>query len=229
MSLWERLVLAPILHLTMRAKRMHVYRQRAAARCTGRVLEIGIGSGLNLPFLGPAVDALTGLDPSRPLLERAARAARSTALPVELLEGVAEAMPFADASFDTVLSTWTLCSIGDVPRALAEVGRVLVPGGSFVFLEHGLSPQPHVGRWQRRLTPLWCRLSGGCHFDRDIERLLVESGFQLEELEAGYGPGPRVATWLSEGTARPSRLELARNGPAAQSASMIVAMGGSVP
>jgi ubiquinone/menaquinone biosynthesis C-methylase UbiE len=167
------------------------------------VLEIGVGSGLNLRAYPQAVTGVVGLDPSAKLLERAQRAAGALPYSVDLIEGSAEAIPLEDRSVDTVLTSWTLCSIPDVSRALQEARRVLTPGGRLLFAEHGRSPDPRVARWQDRLTPLWRRIGGGCHLNRPIGRLVEEAGFRIERLETGYMTGPRLMTFIYEGLARP--------------------------
>jgi ubiquinone/menaquinone biosynthesis C-methylase UbiE len=175
----------------------HVERQRRkvvpAAR--GRVLELGIGTGLNLAHYDPEqVREVVAIDPSRALLERARARAVESPVPVHLSEGTAEALEHDRASFDTVVVTYALCTIPAPARALAEVARVLAPGGLFVVLEHGASPDPGPRAWQRRLDPAWSRLGGGCHLGRPMRALIEEAGFDTGALEEGYLPGPR---WLN--------------------------------
>lgn len=201
MSLYERLVLPPLTHLVMRSRRLAAYRARLLAQAGGEVLEIGIGSGLNLPFYGPGVRRVIGVDPSVGVSSLAARAARRAAMPVDLLASSAEVLPLPDASIDTAVSTWTLCSIPDPLRALRELRRVLRPGGRLLFVEHGLAPEAGVARWQRRLTPYWRCCAGGCHLDRPVTGLIGDAGFTVTELATGYMPGPRVLTYLYEGAA----------------------------
>jgi SAM-dependent methyltransferase len=174
------------------------------ALATGTVVEIGAGSGLNLPYYGPQVERLYALDPSAPLLRMAQRAAAREARTVEWLEGQAEAIPLGPGIADTVVTTWTLCSIADPIRALGEVRRVLKPGGRLLFIEHGQAPDPGVRRWQARLTPTWRRVAGGCHLDRPIDGLLLAAGLELETLSTGYGVGPRPFAYLYRGMARPA-------------------------
>ncbi len=202
MSFYRERVLPSILHLAMRQKRLAGYRARLAAGAEGRVLEIGIGSGLNLPFYGARVSEVIGLDPSARLIAMAAGAAAESPAPVELVEASAEAIPLDDRSVDTVVTSWTLCSIGDVHRALGEARRVLRPGGRLLFVEHGLSPDPGVRRWQDRLTPLWGRIGGGCHLNRPIAGLIEGAGFAAERLETGYMAGPNPVSFMYEGSAR---------------------------
>jgi len=125
-------------------------------------------------------------------------------VPVTLVEGSAEALALDDRSFDTVVTTWSLCSIPDVRQALAEVRRVLRPGGVLLFVEHGRSPEPGIARWQDRLDPLWTRLAGGCHLNRAMDVLLSDAGFRLDALSTTRVPGPRTHTFLFEGRARPN-------------------------
>lgn len=159
-------------------------RRRCIARATGHVLEVGVGSGLNLPLFDPRrVVGVIGVDPSAPLLARAAQ--RACSVPVELCEAVAEQLPFDAGRFDTVVFTYTLCSVDDPAKALLEARRVLRPGGQLVFIEHGRSPDPSVFRWQRRLTPVWKHISGNCHLDRDVKREIEAAGFSIDEL-GGY-------------------------------------------
>jgi ubiquinone/menaquinone biosynthesis C-methylase UbiE len=203
MGFYEDRILPHVIHLTMRQDALDPYRRRVVAAAAGRVLEIGVGSGLNLPAYPRHVTAVVGLDPSAKLLERARRAAGAVPYSVELIEGSAEAIPLDDRSVDTVLTSWTLCSIPDVARALREARRVLTVGGRLLFAEHGRSPDTGVARWQDRLTPVWKRISGGCHLNRPIDRLVEEAGFRIERLEKGYMTGPRLMTFMYEGLARP--------------------------
>jgi ubiquinone/menaquinone biosynthesis C-methylase UbiE len=140
------------------------------------VLEIGIGSGLNLPYYGTTVEQVTGLDPSPKLLAMAREAARRASVPLELIENSAESIPLYNRSIDTVVTTWTMCSIPDVQRALGEMRRILKPGGHLLFVEHGRAPEPGVRRWQHRLTPVSRRIGGGCHLNRAISELIEGAG-----------------------------------------------------
>jgi ubiquinone/menaquinone biosynthesis C-methylase UbiE len=201
MSFYQRFILPRLIHMGMNRHDLEPYRERAASRAAGRVLEIGIGPGLNVPFYGGAVEEVIGLDPSAPLLAMARR--RPTMrLSIQFVEGSAELIPLEDQSIDTVVTTWTLCSIGDPVQALAEVRRVLRPNGVLVFAEHGRAPEPSVERWQNRLTPIWKRVAGGCHLNRPIGDLIERGGFRTERLENSYIPGPRALTFMYEGSAR---------------------------
>lgn len=168
------------------------------------MLEIGSGSGLNLPFYGAGVSRLYALDPSRPLLDMATRKRAQAGFPVEFLERSAEELPLASGSIDTVVTTWTLCSVPDPARALREARRVLKPGGALLFAEHGHAPEASVLCWQRRLNPLWARITGGCNLDRRIDRLICEAGFKILALETEYAKGPRPFTYTYWGRARPA-------------------------
>jgi ubiquinone/menaquinone biosynthesis C-methylase UbiE len=201
MGLYQDWVVPTLIDLSMRNKRLRPYRERVPGAAEGRVLDVGIGPGLNLPFYRRAREVF-GLDPSSRVLARAQDAAQHTH-PVHLLEGSAECIPLADRSMDTVVMTWTGCSIPDIRAALKEMRRVLNPGGRLLFVEHGRAPDPGVARWQERLDPLWVQVSGGCHLSRKIDDLLSEAGFRVEGLKTGYIPGPRIMTFLYEGAARP--------------------------
>jgi ubiquinone/menaquinone biosynthesis C-methylase UbiE len=168
------------------------------------VLEVGIGSGLNLPFYGADVVELDGVDPSPELLRRAQRRAKTLALPVRLHEASATQLPFSDGTFETAVMTWTLCSISEPEQALRELRRVLKPSGRLLFVEHGSSPDPGVAKWQRRIEPAWARLSGGCHVSRRMDELIRSAGFLLDDLSTGYLPGPRPFTFTYQGQARVS-------------------------
>jgi ubiquinone/menaquinone biosynthesis C-methylase UbiE len=203
-GLYYRYIFPRLLDLSMRSAEVQRYRQRLVPQARGRVLEIGIGSGLNLPFYGAEVEQLYGLEPSPELREMAARRAHRAHRDVELLDGSAEQIPLADESLDMVVSTWTLCTVVDVERALREVRRVLRPGGELSFVEHGLAPDAGVRTWQHRLSPLWARCAGGCHLDRRIDELIAAAGFRLDELHTEYAKGPRLMTYMYSGRARPA-------------------------
>jgi ubiquinone/menaquinone biosynthesis C-methylase UbiE len=206
LSFYERRVLPRLLHLVMQQENLAEYRRRVVPLARGRVLEIGIGSGLNLPLYGDGVDEVIGLDTSSQLLDLA-RSARSQSRvgSIDLIEGSAESVPIESASVDTVLTTWTLCSIPDARAALREMRRVLRPSGQLLFVEHGRAPTPGVRRWQDRLTPVWKRIAGGCHLNRPVSDLLEGAGFDVERVATGYTKGPKPMTFMYEGVARPRR------------------------
>jgi ubiquinone/menaquinone biosynthesis C-methylase UbiE len=160
------------------------YRQRTIEIARGLVLEVGSGSGVNLPLYGPAVARVVGLDPSPELLRLASRRAADTVIPVSLLRASAEHLPLADAVFDTIVMTWTLCSIPNPIAALTDMRRVLRPGGRLIFVEHGLSPEIRTARWQHWLTPYWKRIGGGCHLDRKMDDIIRSVGFQISAVTA---------------------------------------------
>lgn len=202
MSFYNRVVLPRLCHLAMRNRRLEPYRRRVIAAAEGRVLEIGIGSGLNLPFYGTQAREILGLEPSPALIAMARQAAKDVSPPVTLIEGSAEAVPLDDDSIDTVVTTWTLCSIPDAARALAEMRRVLRPNGRLLFVEHGLAPEADVRKWQNRITPAWSWISGGCHLNRPIQTMIETAGFQFDRMETGYAPGPKTMGFLYQGSAR---------------------------
>jgi ubiquinone/menaquinone biosynthesis C-methylase UbiE len=203
MGFYQNQIIPLLIDLTMRQRNLAAYRSRVVPAADGRVLEIGIGSGLNLPFYSRRVDHLIGLDPSPKLLSMARRNLRPDLSPVELIEGSAELIPLEDRSVDTVVTTWTLCSIPDARRALREIYRVLDPIGRLLFIEHGRAPDPNVRWWQDHLTPIWKRLGGGCHLNRAIKMLIEDAGFRFERIDTGYMLGPKPMTFMYEGSARP--------------------------
>ncbi|MEJ0049432.1 MAG: class I SAM-dependent methyltransferase [Rhodospirillales bacterium] len=201
MNLYDRYVLPRLLALVMRQELFVPFRKRIGAAAQGRVLEIGIGSGLNLPFYGPAVREVTGVDPSPVLLRLAGDRAAGLKLALAVRQGPAETLPFDDGSFNTVVTTWSLCTIGDPVAALREVRRVLAPGGRLLFAEHGLSPDASVARWQNRITPVWKHIAGGCHANRPIDRLIEAAGLRIDGLRTCYADGPRPMAFMFEGAA----------------------------
>jgi ubiquinone/menaquinone biosynthesis C-methylase UbiE len=203
MSFYQRRVLPYLLHLAMRQQQFVPFRRRVIGAAEGRVLEIGIGSGLNLPLYGPGVRSVIGLDPSPELLRMARTRVSAASTQIEFLEASAEAMPLDDGSVDAVVTTWTLCTIPEATQALAEMRRVLKSSGTLLFVEHGRAPEPGVAHWQDRLDPLWSRIAGGCHLNRKIDDLIAGSGFRIEALSNARLPGPRTHTFLYEGRATP--------------------------
>ena len=201
MGIYKKLVVPWLLELAMRNKRLVSYRQATIGAARGVVLEIGIGSGLNLPLYGPAVDQVCGIDPSPELLDRTRERITDAHVLVSLVRASAEQLPFADTAFDTLVMTWTLCSIPNPSAALAEMRRVLKPRGRLLFVEHGLSPEPRIKKWQHRLTPCWKRIGGGCHLDRKMDNLIRAAGFRFDTLESGYMRGPKPFTFMYQGSA----------------------------
>lgn len=202
MGFYHRWLFPRLCHLSLRNEHFSELRRLTLAAARGRVLEIGVGTGLNLEHYPAAVDEVVGIDPNPGMLALAAKQAARAAMPVDLAPGRAESLPFPDGSFDTVVSTVTLCSVESPAAALAEIQRVLAPGGRFLFLEHGLADRPRVARWQRRITPLQRRVGDGCHLDRDFRALLAASPLAVEELDAGFDPKlPKLAGYLYRGAA----------------------------
>jgi ubiquinone/menaquinone biosynthesis C-methylase UbiE len=203
MGFYADRVVPVLIDLSMRNKLLRPYRRRVIGAAEGRVLEIGIGSGLNLPSYGANATSLIGLDPSPRLLAKTREAAERIGPRVTLIEGSAEAIQLDAASVDTVVTTWTLCSIPNAPVALSEMRRVLTPAGRLLFVEHGRSPDVRVRWWQDRLTPIWKRIGGGCHLNRPMADLIQGAGFRLDRLDTGYMRGPKPMTFMYEGSARP--------------------------
>lgn len=204
MSLYERSVLPRILDLGMRGKDIAAERREGLAGVHGRVLEVGFGSGLNLEHYpcGPnGVERVCGLDPNDVAWKLARRRIERAPFPVERMELAGERLPAEDASFDAVVTTFTLCTIPDLQAALAEMRRVLAPTGRFHFVEHGLADDERVRKWQRRWNPWQMRFCGGCHVDRAIDREIESAGFRIERLEKGYLKGPKALAFRYRGVA----------------------------
>jgi ubiquinone/menaquinone biosynthesis C-methylase UbiE len=189
MGVYEHWIVPRLLDLAMRNRLLDHYRQRTIETVQGLVLEVGVGSGLNLPLYGPSVARVVGLDPSTELLRLAGKRTADALVPVSLIRASAEHLPFADAVFDTIVMTWTLCSIPNPIAALTEMRRVLRPGGRLLFVEHGLSRETRITRWQHRLTPYRKRIGGGCHLDRKTDDLIRAAGFQIDAIESGHMKG----------------------------------------
>jgi ubiquinone/menaquinone biosynthesis C-methylase UbiE len=207
MSFYQEHVVPHLVNLAMRNRELDPYRERVLAGAEGRVLEIGIGAGANLKFYPPRVKEILALEPSAKLISMARRAAGESShriAAVNFLEASAETIPLEPGTVDTVVMTWTLCSIPDAPQALREMRRVLKPGGQLLFVEHGQSPDASVKKWQDRLTPLWKRIAGGCRLNRPISGLLEQAGFHITHLTTDYMKhGPKPMTFLYEGIASP--------------------------
>lgn len=199
--LYKDWIVPALVDWSMRSKRLMPFRSRVVSAAEGRVLEIGIGSGLNLPFYTAQARQIFGLDPSPALLARARSRVLPTQPRVQFLAGSAEQIPLDAGSVDSAVMTWVGCSIPDIARALDEIRRVLRPGGRLLFVEHGRAPQQKIARWQDRLDPLWVRIAGGCHINRSPDVLLRQAGLRIDRLETGYIPGPKITTFLYEGLA----------------------------
>lgn len=205
MGWYHRYVLPKLIESACGQKPMRELRSRYVPRAGGDILEIGIGSGHNLSHYGPQVTSVTGLDPAPELTGMARHRADRLSVPVEILQVSGEEIPADDARFDSVVCTWTLCSIPNVYAALREMLRVLKPGGRLYFIEHGLSPDAGVVKWQRRIEPLWKPIGGGCHLTRQADALIRDAGFHITELDAGYQPGPKFAAYMTHGVAERPR------------------------
>ena len=192
---YERNVLPWLIDFACGMKSVSQQRMKVIPQARGRVLEIGLGTGLNLPFYDTGrVSELVGVEPSLTMHHLAMKRSRAAGIPVELVGIGAERLPLADRVFDTVVSTYTLCTIPDPVLALRELRRVLAPGGRLLFSEHGRAPDESVRKWQTRIQPVWGKFSGGCHLGRDIPAILKEAGFDAQ-VESMYIPGPRIASY----------------------------------
>ena len=201
---YDRNILPTALDLACGMPMIGRMRQLVVPRAQGRVLEVGIGTGLNMRYYDKSsVTHVTGLDPALQLHPLAPERIDRAGLAVELIGLSAEKIPLPDASFDTVLITYTLCTIPDPHAALLEMRRVLKPNGSLLFCEHGRAPDASVQRWQERLQPLWGKVAGGCHLGRDMPALLQGAGFTLPDLQTRYLSGPRPFSFHYWGEAMP--------------------------
>ena len=205
-SFYDRFILPTLLTCGCSSSPIMKQRAKVVPRASGRVLELGVGMGLNLSFYDPdRVDSVVGVDPSPELRATARAAPRDPKLAVSVLDGTAEALPFEDNSFDTVVCTFTLCSVHAPAAALTEARRVLRPSGTLLFCEHGLAPEAGVATWQRRIEPVWKRMVGGCHLTRPISSAIAASGFTLGQVESMYVPNtPKIAAWNEWGSATPA-------------------------
>jgi SAM-dependent methyltransferase len=203
-SLYAKYVLPRLINLFMQNKVAMAERRKLVPLASGTVLEVGIGSGINLPLYGRDVEALVAVDPSLEIWRLARRRVSRVPFPVEFLQCSAEQIPLEDKIVDTVVTTWTLCTVPDPLRALGEMKRVLKPEGQVIFVEHGRSPDARVLVWQNRLNPLWNRIGGGCNLNRKIDALIREAGLRISRIETGYVRGPKPLTYLYRGLARPS-------------------------
>lgn len=201
-GIWRRHILPHVLDAIMDTDETREIRARVCAPLTGELLEIGFGTGLNLPALPDAVTSVLAVDPMHRAMERAADRVADSHARVRFLGPDAQQLPLDDASVDTVLCTWSLCSIDDPVAAVAEAARVLRPGGHLHLVEHGWSPDPKVQRWQRRLDRPWSRFAGGCHIDRDIPGIIEQGGLRITSLATYYTESePRLIGWTFEGRA----------------------------
>ena len=199
---YDRHVLPHLIDIAMRAPMASRERQMLIPQASGAVLEIGVGSGLNMPYYGGAVSKLFALEPNEKLRRKAHPKAVLADFPVEFLGLKGEDIPLGDSTIDTVVSTWTLCTIPDPVKALQGMYRVLKPGGRLLFVEHGRAPDARLARWQDRLTPAWSCCAGGCHLNRRPDLLIQNVGFVLDQFEQGYLDGPKLLTYHYKGLAR---------------------------
>ena len=203
-SWWDRHIVPRLIKCACSQGQIMKVRSKVVPLATGEVLELGCGGGINMEFYDRSqVTRLAGIDPSPKLLDMTRAVAAARGIEADIRGGVGEAMPFADASFDTVVTTFTLCSVDDAAAVLGEIRRVLRPGGTALFLEHGAAPDADVAKWQRRIEPVWIRIGGNCHLTRPISDAYARAGFAVEKLGEGYMPkSPRPMAWVEYGTAR---------------------------
>jgi ubiquinone/menaquinone biosynthesis C-methylase UbiE len=202
LGIYAKYLLPRITHYVCGLKPHMRQREKIVPLATGRVLEVGAGSGLNMPYYnGENVEALYALDPSEESWALAGEGHSEVGFPVDYFQAGADEIPLEDAAVDTVLITYALCTIPDLPRSLAEMRRVLRPGGKLLFCEHGMAPDEAVRRWQNRLNPLWKKVGGGCNLNRDIPAILEQGGFTIKELETIYLTGWKPASFNFWGTA----------------------------
>lgn len=202
-SFYDRVILPRLLQCACSAPPMMKQREKIVPQASGKVLELGIGMGLNLAFYDPGkVESVTGVDPAPELRAAAQAAPHDPRLKVDVQDGTAEALPFPDRSFDCVVCTFTLCSVHTPVQALAEARRVLKPGGRLLYCEHGLAPDPGVAAWQRRVNPVWKRIAGGCHITRPVTSAIAAAGFKVRRSDSMYLPKtPRILGWNEWGEA----------------------------
>jgi ubiquinone/menaquinone biosynthesis C-methylase UbiE len=200
---WDEHVVPRIIKFACGAEFVMDLRRQVVPQARGRVFELGCGGGINQPLYDPAlVSAFAGLDPSGKLLDFAREAAAEKGWAADIRQGFGEAIPFDDASFDTVVCTFTLCSVGDQQQTLSELRRILKPGGTFLFAEHGRAPDASVVRWQQRIEPVWKSVMGNCHLTRPVTAAIAQAGFAATPIATQYvSPGPRWMGWMEWGTA----------------------------
>lgn len=201
MNVYEKWILPHLTDLVMRNAEATRYRENVVPLARGTVLEVGAGSGLNFRYYGRQVERLYALDPSEELQSMARRKAAAAIIPIEFLLRSGEDIPLEDRSCDTVVTTWTLCTIPDPVKALTEMKRVLKPGGTLLFAEHGVAPEANVRAWQDRLNPLWRRITGGCNLNRSVNELLGAAGFNVVDLRQEYARGLRPMSYIYSGRA----------------------------
>jgi len=195
LGLYNKYILPKFINCACGSKPIDYQRGKLVPYAKGIVLDIGIGSGLNIPFYNKSnINHLYGLDPSPELLEIAMKVAKTHELDIEFLECGAESIPLADDSIDTIVITYTMCTIPDISLSNAEMFRVLKPNGKLLFCEHGLAPDKRVAKWQKIINPVWNKIAGGCNLNRDIPKLIESSGLKISEIEEMYLPStPKFA------------------------------------
>ena len=195
MSLYNKYILPKFLNCACGSKPINYQRQKVVPLAKGKVLDVGIGSGLNIPFYNSdKIDQVIGIDPSHELIELAKELANDSKASIDLVIGSAESIPYPDNFFDTVLVTYTMCTIPNVAIANKEMWRVLKDDGRLIFCEHGLAPDKKISKWQNRIDPFWGKIAGGCHLNRDIQKLITDAGFSFESLDKMYIPStPKFA------------------------------------
>lgn len=195
MNLYNKYILPKFLNCACGSKPINYQRQKVVPLAKGKVLDIGIGSGLNIPFYNSdKIDQVIGIDPSHELIELAKELANDSKASIELVIASAESIPYPDNFFDTVLVTYTMCTIPNVAIANKEMWRVLKDDGRLIFCEHGLAPDKKISKWQNRIDPFWGKIAGGCHLNRDIQKLITDAGFSFESLDKMYIPStPKFA------------------------------------
>lgn len=201
---YDNVILPRVISLGCGSQDVDELRRQVVPLARGAVFELGCGGGFNQQhYDAGAVTSFSGIDPNGSLLDAARGRARERGWDADIREGVGEAIPFGDGSFDTVVCTYTLCSVQDPEKVLAEMRRVLKPRGRLLFLEHGKAPDPGPARWQRRIEPVWKHLAGNCHLTRDIGGSIRKSGFEIEPIGQSYfDKAPRWAGWMEWGVAR---------------------------
>ena len=205
-SWWDRHGVPRLIKCACSQGQIMKLRSRVVPRAAGDVLELGCGGGINMEFYRPGqIESFSGLDPSPELLTMSVAAAAARGIDADIREGVGEAMPFESGQFDTVVTTFTLCSVADQAAVLGEIRRVLKPDGIALFLEHGAAPDAGVAKWQRRIEPVWKRVGGNCHLTRPISDAYEKAGFAVDRQAAAYIPKtPRPFGWTEYGAARPA-------------------------
>ena len=195
MNLYNKYILPKFLNCACGSKPINYQRQKVVPLAKGKVLDIGIGSGLNIPFYNSdKIDKVIGIDPSHELIELAKELANDSKASIDFVIGSAESIPYPDNFFDTVLVTYTMCTIPNVAMANKEMWRVLKDDGRLIFCEHGLAPDKKISKWQNRIDPFWGKIAGGCHLNRDIQKLITDAGFSFESLDKMYIPStPKFA------------------------------------